>query len=564
MARRAGQSWSITIAAQAALIVLTILFAAPFVWLVSTSAKTPDELYPPKWIPPFPDAVDKSPYLALRQNETPVKPPLVSRDDWERLRTPIRNAITAKIVATRADLPAFFGPYLDRTEFADGIFFRLVKRAPDALFSGEETQASAWFPQNTTTALIIETFDAVYRRVALGEVSFQGWDLQVETPESARRWQVIDGDVEFVERIEGPLHSGSEVNYVLDEKNQFTVTTSVPIRMAPEKLKKIMVSIHGDKSWHEVNAEIRFNGRNWRSAQPGYLGSDQWQDFIWQFPSKDDTSIRFKNWLQLEDAGPSDTLRIRNETADEPVVHISIVVKKHNYLLTALHKFTENYRRVLNVAPVHLYLKNSVILVVLNTIGQIIGSSLVAFAFARLRWPGRDFYFLIVLATMMIPPQVTMIPVFLIFKWLGWYNTLTPLWIGSFFGTAFYIFLLRQFMMGIPRDLEDSAKIDGCSYFGIYWRIILPLIKPAIATVGIFTFVNVWNDFMGPLIYLSHQENYPLGLGIFALQVLQQQQPGANNVMMTACVLMTVPVVVLFFAAQRQFIQGITLTGMKG
>jgi ABC-type glycerol-3-phosphate transport system permease component len=213
------------------------------------------------------------------------------------------------------------------------------------------------------------------------------------------------------------------------------------------------------------------------------------------------------------------------------------------------------------MVPLGAYVKNSLFLVVLNIFGQLLGSSLVAFSFARLRWPARDFCFMLVLATLMIPPQVTMIPVFLIFKNLGWYNTLKPLWVVSFAGSAFYIFLLRQFMRSIPTDLEDSAKIDGCGYLGIYWRIIVPLVKPALAAIAIFTFMGVWNDFMGPLIYLNDQRLYPLSLGLFALQVFQ----GLNyGLMMAAAVLMTLPVILLFFAAQRQFIQGVTLTGLKG
>jgi multiple sugar transport system permease protein len=201
--------------------------------------------------------------------------------------------------------------------------------------------------------------------------------------------------------------------------------------------------------------------------------------------------------------------------------------------------------------------------VVLNVIGQILGSSMVAFAFARLRWPGREFCFVLVLATLMIPPQVTLVPAFLIFKQLGWYNTLKPLWVPAFFGSAFYIFLLRQFMRTIPTDLEDSAKIDGCSYWGIYIRIILPLVKPAITTIAIFTFMAVWNDFMGPLIFITRQELYPLSLGLFSLHAMYMLLY-KHELMMAASVLMTVPVIVLFFAAQRQFIQGITLTGLKG
>jgi len=162
---------------------------------------------------------------------------------------------------------------------------------------------------------------------------------------------------------------------------------------------------------------------------------------------------------------------------------------------------------------------------------------------------------------MMLPPQVTMIPVFLIFKHLGWFNTLKPLWAPSFLGSAFFIFLLRQFMKGIPTDLEDAAKIDGCSFFGIYWRIMLPLIKPALAAIAIFTFMYSWNDFMGPLIYIGDQRLYPLSLGLFIFQAAHRTEYG---MLMAASTLMTLPVVVMFFLAQRYFIQGATLTGMKG
>ena len=197
----------------------------------------------------------------------------------------------------------------------------------------------------------------------------------------------------------------------------------------------------------------------------------------------------------------------------------------------------------------------------LTIVGQVFSCSLVAYAFARLQWPGRELWFGILLATMMLPGQVTMIPVFMIFRALGWYNTLKALWVPSFFGSAFFIFMLRQFMKGIPRDLEEAAKIDGCSFFGIYWRIILPLIKPALAAVAIFTFMNTWNDFMGPLIYINDQRLYPLALGLFDFRSEHSSEYG---MLMAASTLMALPVIAIFFLAQRYFIQGVTLTGMKG
>ena len=200
-------------------------------------------------------------------------------------------------------------------------------------------------------------------------------------------------------------------------------------------------------------------------------------------------------------------------------------------------------------------------------IGTLFSCSLVAYSFARLQWPGRNFCFALMLATMMIPGQVTMIPYFLIVRALGWYNTLYPLWIGNFFAAAFNVFLLRQFLRGVPRDLEDAAKIDGCGFWRIYWHIMLPLVRPTLAVIGIFTFMAAWNDFMGPLIYLSDERLYPLSLGLYALNVSTHgvsSGAGSFGVVMAGSLLMTLPVIVTFFFAQRYFLKGVALTGMKG
>ena len=204
---------------------------------------------------------------------------------------------------------------------------------------------------------------------------------------------------------------------------------------------------------------------------------------------------------------------------------------------------------------------NTIFVTLLSIIGTLFSSSLVAYSFARLKWPGRDILFVVLLATMMIPGAVTMLPVFLIFRWLGWVDTLRPLWIGSFFSSAFNVFLLRQFFMTIPNDLEDAAKIDGCSLFGIYWRIMLPLIKPALAAVTIMTFMASWNNFMGPLIYISSPEKMTLA---YALQLFQGAHGGERAMMMAASTLVMLPVLLVFFFTQRYFIQGVTLTGIKG
>ncbi len=221
----------------------------------------------------------------------------------------------------------------------------------------------------------------------------------------------------------------------------------------------------------------------------------------------------------------------------------------------------ENYLRLLDKMPFLQYLQNSVFITAISVLGVVLSSSLVGYAFGCITWPGRNFLFYFVIATMMLPMQVTMIPVFVIFTKLGWLNTFKPLTVPMFLGGgAFNIFLMRQFFMTVPASLLDAARIDGCSELGIWWRIVLPLARPALATVAILTFMFTWNDFLTPLIYLSDKAKGTLALGLG--QLAGQQQP-EWAVLMAASVLMMLPVIVLFFLFQKYFIQGFTMSGIK-
>ena len=221
----------------------------------------------------------------------------------------------------------------------------------------------------------------------------------------------------------------------------------------------------------------------------------------------------------------------------------------------------QNYSKAIRYIPFLRYLANTLMICVSNVIGAALSCSLVAYGFGRIRWFGRDFFFLILLATMMLSGQVTLLPVFRIFRELGWIGTFLPLIVPSFFGSAFFIFLLRQFFMGIPQELSEAAVIDGCSELGIYAKIILPLAKPALLTVALFTFLGNWDDFMGPLIYLTDNSKYTLAVG---LQHFLGQHDAEWAQLMALSTMMTLPVIVLFFLTQKTFVKGITLGGVKG
>lgn len=220
-----------------------------------------------------------------------------------------------------------------------------------------------------------------------------------------------------------------------------------------------------------------------------------------------------------------------------------------------------NYSEVFHYAPMHLYFFNTLYLVIPAVFGAVFTSSLAAYAFARLRAPGKNVIFMILLSTMMVPAFVTMIPTFILFARLGWVGGFKPLVIPYLAGSAFFVFLLRQFFMTIPQALEDAAFIDGSSRLHTYVYIILPLAKPVLATVTIFAFMASWNEYMGPLIYLSNKNQYVLSLG---LQVFTQVQRQEWGLLMAASSMMVAPVILIFFLAQQHFVQGITMSGLKG
>jgi ABC-type glycerol-3-phosphate transport system permease component len=221
----------------------------------------------------------------------------------------------------------------------------------------------------------------------------------------------------------------------------------------------------------------------------------------------------------------------------------------------------ENFAQVFREVPFARFLTNSVVLVIWNVVGQVISCTLIAYGFARLRFPGRDTLFLILLATLMVPRQVTLVPQFILFAKLGWVNTYLPLILPAFTGSPFLIFLLRQYMMTIPLDLDAAATIDGASRLQILRHVIVPISGPALILVAVFTFTDVWNDFMGPLIYLNDPEKFTVSLG---LSFFQGARETSWNLLMAGSLMSMVPPMILFFLAQKRLLGGLAAAGIKG
>ena len=253
----------------------------------------------------------------------------------------------------------------------------------------------------------------------------------------------------------------------------------------------------------------------------------------------------------------STSLKPIAETMRMPPTPFSNPPQWHNYKDAFMYNSDK-----LGYIPFLVYGRNTLLLCALGVAGTVCSNALVAYSFARMRWKGRDTLFAITLATMMIPFPVLMVPIYALFKNLGWIGTFRPLWVPAWFGGAFNIFLLRQFFKTIPFELSEAAKIDGCSEWQTFSEVILPLAKPALAVVALFHFMGTWKDFLGPLIYLLDQKTFTLSLG---LQFYQSQNGGTQwHLLMAASTIIIAPVIVLFFFTQKQFIQGIAVTGLKG
>ena len=529
-----------------------IVFAIPFVWMATTSVKVDRELF------------------AERLQLTPVSPqprqtgPYLDETYYARLEGPHLDTLPGRFAelarATGFSLPSDMDSLATYRQIGRGLYDKMWRSLPRATWAGSADAILTAASPEITTEQVSRVFDNVARRLSFGQIQVRSEELITQElgsdrPIDQRLRNETPETVALTKRSEKGL-SFTSLNYDFSKNDHLRLTGTFDLDFDVAALQRIQLYLKPDDSWGELWLTVEKGGKHYRAERPLILANFSWATATWQEPGPDDVSTKIKTWILLREYRST-----AGALNDPRQIKLSFEVRHSTLLQAWWNKLTLNYYRVLDHIPFWRYIRTSLFLVLVNISLTLLSCSLVAYSFARLEWPGREFCFVLMLTTMMIPPQVTMIPHFLIWKALGAYDTLYPLWIGHGFGSAFFIFLLRQFMKGIPRDLEDAARIDGCGFLRIYWHIILPLIKPSLATIAIFTFMSTWNDFMGPLVYIADQRLYPLAFGLYAFSVQISNNPALT---MAAGLLMTLPVMVLFFFAQRYFIQGTTLTGIKG
>ncbi len=531
------------------LIVGTIIFSWPFLWMATTSVKVDREMFVEQmhvW-PQRPIPQIKSPYIDTRYYN----------DVTGKHLDELLPVLEAHIQKMDYPWPAEADRAVAIKQVARGAFQKLQNTMPVTIWDSPSLVVEA--TQRVDAAMVTDVLGQIRRALLVGQLRARSYDLQedqlVAPDKVADGWHVGGTAEAKLVQIDDKNEPHAELRYDFTKGDKVllsqTFHTSYPI----SRLYRLQLYLRNDDTWHPVTVYIEKLGKKYQAEQTYDLNDfTSWSVGTWQEPGPDDRTNKVRTWTLLKEIGLSPVTGPND-------IKVTIEVDRSTQAGAWRSKGLRNYKLALQHLPFWRYMATSLFIVILNVCGTLLSSSLVAYSFARLQWPGRNFCFALMLGTMMVPMQVTMIPLFLIVRALGWYNTLYPLWVISFFGGAFNVFLLRQFLRGIPRDLEDASKIDGCGFWRVYWHIMLPLVKPTLAAISIFTFMASWNEFMAPLIYLQDQRLYPLALGLFAFNI---EAGITTSMLMAASLLMILPVIIIFFFAQKYFIQGVTLTGMKG
>ncbi len=534
------------------LLTLAGLFLSPLLWMASTSVKTDEELADPGLLPPAPRACPVSPYV--RRSPGLVRPDGASEAQWPMLEALLLQRAESAVL--RSLPPA---PPVDPEAWCHAAGIQLARQVIARIAKGEwadHTRAGDAIDRACTLDAAAQALDA-----SLARLELLGLEL---TTEDAQLFTLLDqhalASAVVVESGDAQLQTMPDalrLAYRFDHQDSpvvIAIPFSWPEGVQASQLHNLALQLRCDDSWHTITAELDAGGVHWRGTRSTPLAQQRQCAISFQPPSFDDSTYRNHSWVPLEAAGAV-PLDARHGL-------LRLTIHRSGPLRVAWERMIRNYERAFLAVPFWTYVGNSTLLVALVVLGSLFSSAFVAYAFARLQWPGRSIAFMLLLATMMLPSQVTMVPSFLVWRSLGWYNTLNPLWVGAWLGNAFFIYLMVQQLRTIPKELEEAARIDGLNALQTWWYVIVPQLAPSLAAIAVMSFLGAWNDFMGPLVFLRDQSRFPLSLGLFGMKV--DGTATDFGMQMAGNLLMTLPTVLVFFCFQRYFIQGMASSGIKG
>ena len=557
----------------------------PLLWLLTSSFKTANEIFavPIQWFPSFPPRVAASPYIVEDAYPNIEKPTMIDDTTWNELQPGLTQAIWTKAqthIAANAQLSNYVPSQKLQTEMIEGLWQQLVTSLPDEIWQGTNTSIMA----AVQDAVIPETVDtiwgSVYREVAFGTLQIEDIDFN-RTPVEDVKWDISQGTDAHI-RPSVDTQTVASLSYDFQGSDTLHITATIPASVPIERIRRITLPIRGDASYHHLSLTVTVlqseetmntatNSIIYQPTRPFVLESALWKDSVWRLhgiPGELESShivMQQNNNPQLSTEEPNNSKSSNlpafhtPEATDGNQLRLQLKIHQPAYLSIVWDKFTSNYRNLWKTVPYNRYFINSVFIATASTLLTLFFCSLGGYAFAKYQFRGQKILFGILLASMMVPFQVLLVPLFGLMYDMGWLNSYKAIIIPFSVG-AFGVFLMRQFIVTIPSELIDAARIDGCSEFGIYYRIVLPIIKPALGALTIYSFLGSWNGYLWPLIILRDEAKYTLPIGLANLVGIYRQDYG---MLMAGTLLSLMPIVILFLAMQREFVQGITLGSVK-
>ena len=541
----------------------------PMLWLLTSSFKTANEIFavPIQWFPNLPPRVASSPYIVEDVYPKIEKPMAVDEAVWKTLQPQLTQIIWAEAqshIAANGKFSNYVSSEELQTEIIEGLWQQLVAGLPDEVWNGTTDSVTAAVRDTIIPEAVDTIWGSVYREVAVGTLQIEDLDFN-RTPIEVVNWEAETGTRI---RTSDDLQTAASLSYNFQDSDTTLMTAAISSPIPIERIRRITLPVRGDASYHRLsltvfvpqsgmNAGSTNNGITYQPTRSFVLGSALWTDSVWrvhgipgELESSQITMQRVETNLAVQSAV---------EVGAGSQLFLQLSIHQPAYLSIVWDKFTSNYRNLWKTVPYNRYFVNSVFIATASTLLTLFFCSLGGYAFAKYKFRGQKILFGILLASMMVPFQVLLVPLFGLMYDIGWLNSYKAIVIPFSVG-AFGVFLMRQFIVTIPSELLDAARIDGCSEFGIYYRIVLPIIKPALGALTIYSFLGSWNGYLWPLIILRDEAKYTLPIGLANLVGIYRQDYG---MLMAGTLLSLMPIVILFLAMQREFVQGITLGGVK-
>ena len=531
----------------------------PLLWLLTSSFKTANEIFavPIQWFPSFPPRVASSPYIVENAYPKIEKPTAVDETVWETLQPELTQAIWEKTqthIAANVQLSNYVLSEGLQTEITEGLWHQLVASLPDEVWNGPTVSIVTAVQDAIIPEAVDTIWSSVYREVAVGTLQIEDLDFN-RTP-----IEIVDWEAKAGTRIRpsDDAQTAASLSYDFQDNNTTYMTTTVASTIPIGRIRRITLPVRGDASYHRLSLAVSVgNGTTYQPTRPFVLESALWKEAVWRLhgiPGELESSH-----ITMQRVETSHTVQSTMEAGAENQLFLQLTIHQPAYLSIVWDKFTSNYRNLWKTVPYNRYFVNSVFIATASTLLTLFFCSLGGYAFAKYQFRGQKILFGILLASMMVPFQVLLVPLFGLMYDIGWLNSYKAIIIPFSVG-AFGVFLMRQFIVTIPSELLDAARIDGCSEFGIYYRIVLPIIKPALGALTIYSFLGSWNGYLWPLIILRDEVKYTLPIGLANLVGIYRQDYG---MLMAGTLLSLMPIVILFLAMQREFVQGITLGSVK-